>query len=170
MIDWQALLATPYGAHPDALTTHSELVHRNRFSRRYRTGPNQYLEFFDDPLHGQVKYRGFGWCASEGAARIIYLREGGAEIGVAEAPPAILLPRPGMLSVEEIAEYGSRTEPESFSRYVDLTHQVRFGDFCYHFQQVTPRPTDAPIAIQVHRDRSDPFSRKKFGPLKPHGA
>jgi hypothetical protein len=166
VIDWQKLLATPYGARLDTLCANPELVRDGCHSRRYRTAPNQYLDFFDDPLDGQLKYCGFDWVASEGAARIIYLREGWTELGPAELPPAILLPRPGMLSVEEIAEYGLRTEPESFFRYVDLTHQVTFGDFRYHYRMVSPRSTDTPIAIQVHRDSGDPVLRQKLGPIE----
>jgi hypothetical protein len=169
VIDWQKLLAAPYGARLDTLCAHPELVLDECFSRRYRTAPNQYIDFFDDPLDGQLKYCGFAWFASEGAARIIYLREGWTEVGLAELPPTILLPGPGMLSVEEIAEYGSRTEPESFHRYVDLTHQVIFGDFRYHYRMVSPRPTDLPIAIQVHRDSGDPTLRQKLGPIEELG-
>src|SRR5258705_3263732 len=65
---------------------------------------------------------------------------------------AILLPKPGMLSVDAIAEYGSRQEPATFARSVNLTHHVSFGPFCYHYELITPRPTDAPIAIEVDRD------------------
>lgn len=35
VIDWQTLLAAPYGAHFDTLGGHLELAHRER-SRRYR--------------------------------------------------------------------------------------------------------------------------------------
>ena len=165
MIDWQKLLATPYGARLDTLCPHAELVRDECFSRRYRTAPNQYLDFVEDYLDGQVKYCGFGWVASQGAARIIYMREGSVEVGLAELPPTVLLPRPGMLSVEEIAEYGVRTEPESFRRYIDLTHQVHFGEFQYHYSMVSPRPTDTPIAIQVRRDSGDPDLHRKLGPI-----
>ena len=166
VIDWQKLLATPYGARLDTLCAHPELIHHGYLSRRYRTAPNQYLDVFEDLDDGQWKYCGFAWVASEGAARIVYLREGSTEVGLAELPPTILLPRPGVLSVEEVAEYGSRTEPESFSRYVDLTHQVSFGDFRYHYRMVSPRPSDVPIAIQVHRDSGDPMLRQKLGPIE----
>jgi hypothetical protein len=169
MIDWQKLLATPYGARLDSLCADRELVGRGFWSRRYRTAPNQYLDVFKDLDDGQLKYCGFAWFASEGAARIIYLREGWTEVGPAELPPPILLPGPGMLSVEEIAEYGERTDPESFSRYVDLTHQLHFGDFRYHYRMVSPRPTDTPIAVQVHRDSGHPILRQKFGPIEELG-
>ena len=166
MIDWQKLLDTPYGAHLDTLCPHREPTRHKYLLQRYQTAPNQYLEAFIDFLDGRLKYCGFAWFASEGAARIIYLREGSAEVGLSEPPPTILLPRPGMLSVEEIAEYGLRTEPERFSRYVDLTHQVGFGDFRYHYRLISPRPTDTPIAIQVHRNSGDPFLFRKFGPIE----
>ena len=164
MIDWQRLLATPYGARLDTLSADPKPA-GNRFSvRPYRTGPNQYLAAFQDYFDGQLRFCGFGWVASEGAARIIYLREGSAEVGRAELPPTVLLPQPGMLSVEEIAEYGLRTDPDNFLRYVDLTHQVSFGDFRYHYRMVSPRPTDTPIAIQVHRN--DGRSSQKLGPIE----
>jgi hypothetical protein len=166
MIDWQKLLATPYGARLDTLFDHPGLVSHRFLLQRYRTAVNQYLEAFEDHVDGQLKYCGFGWVASEGAAQIIYMREGSAEVGRAELPPTVLLPKPGMFSVEEIAEYGSRTEPDSFSRYVDLTHQVSFGDFRYHYRMVSPRPTDSPIAIEVHRDDGNPLLRQKFGPIE----
>ena len=167
MIDWQKLLATPYGARLDTLCAHPELVHRGYSSwGRYRTAPNQYLDVFEDRVDGQLRYCEFAWVASEGAARIMYLREGWTEVGLAELPPTVLLPKPGMLSVEEIAEYGQRTEPEGFSRYVDLTHQVIFGDFRYHYRMVSPLPTDTPIAIQVHRDSGDPMLRQNWARSK----
>lgn len=165
MIDWQKLLATPYGARLDTLCAPAALEPHQFRSRWYRTAPNQYLQVFEDPV-GQLKYCGFAWVASEGAARIICMREGWAEVGPAELPPAVLLPRPGMLSAEEIAAYGMRTEPESFSRHVDLTHQVHFGDFRYHYRLVTPRPTDAPIAVQVDRCSGDPALRQRLGPIE----
>lgn len=95
MIDWQKLLATPYGAHLDMLCAQPELVYRGYSSRQYRTAPNQYLDVFEDSVDGQWKYCGFGWVASEGAARIIYLREGWTEVGLAELPPTILAPQAG---------------------------------------------------------------------------
>ncbi len=165
MIDWQTLLATPYGVPLDTLIAHPKIVGGRLLLRPYRTAPNQYLVAFEDHVDGRLKFCGFGWVASEGAARIIYVREGGAEVGDAELPPTVLLPRPGMLSVEEIAEYGSRTEPDDFSRYVDLTHQVRFGDVRYHYRMVSPRPGDTPIAIQVRRDDGDPLLSQRLGPI-----
>jgi hypothetical protein len=152
VIDWETLIAAPYGASLNALCAHPELVRQGFLVGLYRAGPNQYLDVFEDPANGELKYRGFGWVASEGAARVLYMRQGSARIGVAELPPAILLPKPGMLSVDAIAEYGSRREPATFARYVNLTHQVRFGPFCYHYELITPRPTDAPIAIEIDRD------------------
>jgi len=152
LIDWETLIAAPYGASLSALCAHPELVRNDVLTRLYRAGPNQYLEVFEEPANGELKYRGFGWVASEGAARLLYMRQGGTRIGVAELPPAILLPQPGMLSVDAIAEYGSRQEPATFARYVNLTHRVSFGPFCYHYELITPRPTDAPIAIEVDRD------------------
>ena len=110
MVDWEILLAAPYGASLSALCAHPELVRHQFLVRLYRAGPNQYLHVFEDPANGELKYRGFGWVASEGAARVLYMRQGSTGIGLAELPPAILLPKPGMLSVEAIAEYGSRQE------------------------------------------------------------
>src|SRR5256885_2304378 len=152
MVEWEILLAAPYGALLSTLCAQPELVRHEFLVRLYRAAPNQYLDVFEDPADGELKYRGFGWVASEGAARILYMRQGGTAIGPADSPPAILLPRPGMLTVESIAEYGSRSEPATFARYVNLTHQVSFGAFRYHYELVTPRPSDAPIAIEVDRD------------------
>ena len=163
MIDWQKLLAAPYGAPLDTLCAHAELVRDERFSRRYRTAPDQYLDFFYDPLDGQVKFCGFAWVTSEGAARIIYQREGWVEVAPGGLPPPILLPQRRMLGADEIAEYGLRTEPKRFSRYVDLTHRVVIGDFVYHYRSVTPRPTDTPVAIQVQRNDGDPC--QELGPM-----
>jgi hypothetical protein len=53
VIDWQKLLAAPYGARLDALCADRELVGRDFLSRRYRTAPNQYLEVFEDLDDGQ---------------------------------------------------------------------------------------------------------------------
>ena len=152
LIDWETLIAAPYGASLSALCAHPELVRNDFLTRVYRAGPNQYLEVFEDAASGELKYRGFAWVASEGAASVLYMRQGSTRIGVAELPPAILLPKPGMLSVDAIAEYGLRQEPATFARYVNLTHHVSFGPFCYHYELITPRPTDAPIAIEVDRD------------------
>ncbi len=152
MIDWQTLLAAPYGVPLAALCERPELVLQELGWRRYRTAPNQYLDVFEDPADGELKYRSFAWIASEGAAQIIYMRRGSAAIGVAELPPVVLLPGPELLSVDEIAAHGLRTEPGTFTRYVNLTHQVTFGAFRYHYERVNPRSTDAPIAIEVDRD------------------
>ena len=152
MISWETLVATPYGALLGALCAKPDLVRQEFLWRRYRTAPNQYLDVFEDPTDGQLKYRGFAWFASVGAALVIYMRQGSAEIGPAEFPPAILLPEPGMFSIEEIAQHGLRTEPATFRRYVNLTHQLSFGVFRYHYELINPRPTDPPIAIEVDRD------------------
>ena len=166
MIDWQELLATPYGTRLETLRDRPQLVRQDVWSRWYRTAPSQYLDVYQDYVDRQLKYAGFAWVGSEGAARIICLREGWAEVGPVELPPAILLPRPGMLNVEEIAEHGVRADPENFSRYVDLTHQLHFGEFRYHYRLVSPRPTDTPIAIQVHRDSGNPDLHRKLGPFE----
>ena len=152
MIIWETLLAAPYGARLDALCASPSLVRHEFHYRLYRTAADQYLEVFEDPADGELKYRGFCWVASEGAALVIFSRQGGAAIGPMEAPPAVLLPEPDMLSAEAIAEFGLRTQPDMFSRGVNLSHQVSFGAFRYHYELVSPRPTDAPIAIEVDRD------------------
>ena len=152
MIDWQKLLAAPYGARLDALCTRPRLVRHEFHWRLYRTAADQYLEVFEDPADGELRYRGFFWVASEGAALVIFKRQGGAAIGPMESPPAVLLPEPDMLSAGAIAEFGLRTQPDTFSRCINLSHQVSFGAFRYHYELVSPRPTDAPIAIEVDRD------------------
>jgi hypothetical protein len=152
MIDWLELLRTPFGVRLDTLCVVSDLVREGRLSWRYRVAPTQYIDaargFGADPL----TYGGFAWFASEGAFRVADMRQGDAALGSVVPPPAVLLPEPGMLNADKIAEYGFQTDPETFSRYIDLTHQVSFGDFRYHYEMVTPRPTDAPIAIEVDRD------------------
>ena len=152
MIDWQTLLVAPYGTRLDALCARPELLRHEFHYRLYRTSVDQYLEVLEDPADGELRYRGFAWLASEGAAQVIFSRHGGAAIGHMASPPAVLLPEPDMFSAEAIAEFGVRTQPNTFSRGVSLSHQVSFGAFRYHYELVSPRPTDAPIAIEVDRD------------------
>ncbi len=152
MIDWETLLTAPFGAPLHTLCAHPELVRREPFWRLYRTGLNQYLGINEDPANGNLSFRGFTWVGSAGAARVVFMRQGGTSIGRCDFPPSILLPKPGIVSADAIAEHGSRTEPDTFARYVNLTHQVHFGPFSYHYELITPRPTDAPIAIEVDRD------------------
>ena len=151
MIDWQTLLSATYGVRLDALCERPTLVRDEFHYRLYQTSADQYLEAVEDPADREFRYRGFYWIASEGAADVILRRHGGADIGQAELPPALLLPEPGMFSAQAIAEYGSRTQPETFSSRVSLSHQVSFGAFRYHYELVSPRPTDAPIGIKVDR-------------------
>src|SRR5262245_51790218 len=126
MIDWHKLIRTPFGARIDTLLAESDLVRHGRFPSRYRVTPTQYLDVFVDPEDGHLRYCGFAWFASEGAVRVVYLRDGGAAIGPADSPPPVLLPEPGMLNADAIAEYGRRASSETFARYIDLTHQIRF--------------------------------------------
>jgi hypothetical protein len=152
VITWDTLLSVPYGASLGGLCAHPELVRDELLGWLYRTAPDQYLYVFQDPERSDLRYRGFAWVASEGVGRILFMRQGGTHIGPCDLPPDALLPQPGMLSAEAIAEYGLRNEPVTFRRHVNLTHQVSFGAFCYHYELTTPRPTDAPIAIEVDRD------------------
>ena len=157
MIDWLELLRTPFGTRLDTLCDVSDLVRQGRFAWRYRVASAQYIDTFRDVETGPLRFRGFAWFGSEGAFRVADLRQGDAPLGPLAPPPAVLLPEPGMLSADRIAEHGWRTEPDTFSRYIDLTHRVNFGDFRYHYEMVTPRPTDAPIAIEVNRDHRMSF-------------
>ena len=152
MVDWDILLAASFGTPLQTLCARPELVRRKPFWRLYRTAPTQYLSINEDPANGQLKFRGFAWVASDGAASIIFLRQGGAAIGRCDLPPPLLLPKAGVFSADAIADHGSQTEPDTLTRYVNLTHQVSFGAFRYHYELITPRPTDTPIAIEVDRD------------------
>jgi hypothetical protein len=145
---WRQLLNIAYGVPLAELAL--PILHS--FNDTYhKIADHIYLFAYQSEVEPVIRYCGFVWVASDGAAEWVFTGNARADDEVNIRPPPELLPASDITSYIAIAGYGRDLDPKNFQDYTIGQHLVAFGDFRYYYRKVVPADTDYPIAIEVDR-------------------